>query len=87
MATSCLARARKPTLGVGARDAPCRASALSRMPLYRRLGRKRTCAFYYDYFQGRMANPMTANCENRETARRAVVLMGFAEDASHRVKP
>ena len=48
--------------------------------------RKRTCAFYYDYFQGLMANPMIANCENLETARRAVYLMGFAEDASHRVK-
>jgi uncharacterized protein YecT (DUF1311 family) len=48
--------------------------------------RKRTCSFYYDYFQGLMANPMIANCENRETARRAVFLMGFAEDASHRVK-
>ncbi len=47
--------------------------------------RKRTCAFYYDYFQGSMANPMMANCENRETARRAVFLMGFAEDVSHRV--
>ena len=49
--------------------------------------RKRTCEFYYDYFQGLMANPMIANCENRETARRAVFLMGFAEDASQRVKP
>lgn len=47
--------------------------------------RKRTCAFYYDYFQGSMANPMMANCENRETARRAVFLMGFAEDVAHRV--
>src|SRR5262252_5447642 len=25
--------------------------------------RKRTCEFYYDYFQGLMANPMIANCE------------------------
>ena len=48
--------------------------------------RKRTCAFYSDYFQGSMANPMIANCENRETAGRAVFLMGFAEDASHTVK-
>ena len=47
--------------------------------------RKRTCAFYYDYFQGSMANPMMANCENRETARRAVFLMGFAEDVAQRV--
>jgi uncharacterized protein YecT (DUF1311 family) len=47
--------------------------------------RKLTCAFYYDYFQGSMANPMMANCENRETARRAVFLMGFVEDAAGRV--
>jgi uncharacterized protein YecT (DUF1311 family) len=42
--------------------------------------RDRTCAFYYDYFQGSMANPMMANCSNRETARRAIFLMGFADD-------
>ena len=27
-----------------------------------------------------MANPMMANCYNRETARRAIFLMGFADD-------
>ena len=27
-----------------------------------------TCAFWYDYFQGTMANPMIAYCNNRETA-------------------
>jgi len=42
--------------------------------------RDRTCAFYYDYFQGTMANPMMANCANRETARRAIFLQGFADD-------
>jgi uncharacterized protein YecT (DUF1311 family) len=42
--------------------------------------RERTCAFYYDYYQGSMANPMIANCENRETARRAIFLIGFADD-------
>jgi uncharacterized protein YecT (DUF1311 family) len=42
--------------------------------------RDRTCAFYYDYFQGTMANPMIANCSNRETARRALFLIAFAED-------
>jgi uncharacterized protein YecT (DUF1311 family) len=42
--------------------------------------RDRTCAFYYDYFQGSMANPMMASCTNRETARRAIFLMGFADD-------
>lgn len=42
--------------------------------------RTKTCDFYYDYFQGTMANPMIANCLNRETARRAIFLRGFAED-------
>lgn len=42
--------------------------------------RERTCAFYYQYFQGSMANPMMANCRNRETARRAMFLIGFADD-------
>jgi uncharacterized protein YecT (DUF1311 family) len=42
--------------------------------------RDKTCAFYYDYFEGTMANPMIANCDNRETARRAIFLMGFADD-------
>jgi uncharacterized protein YecT (DUF1311 family) len=44
--------------------------------------RERTCAFYYQYFQGSMANPMMANCRNRETARRALFLTGFADDLS-----
>jgi glucose/arabinose dehydrogenase len=42
--------------------------------------RDKSCAFYYDYFQGSMANPMMANCDNRETALRAIFLMGFADD-------
>jgi uncharacterized protein YecT (DUF1311 family) len=42
--------------------------------------RERTCAFFYDFFQGTMANPMIANCNNRETARRALFLMGFVDD-------
>ena len=42
--------------------------------------RARTCAFYYQYFQGSMANPMMANCHNRETARHALFLIGFADD-------
>jgi uncharacterized protein YecT (DUF1311 family) len=42
--------------------------------------RERTCAFYFNYFRGSMANPMMANCSNRETARRALFLLGFAED-------
>ena len=47
--------------------------------------RDKTCAFYYDYFEGTMANPMIANCDNRETARRAIFLMGFADDVASRV--
>jgi len=43
--------------------------------------RDRTCAFYWDYFQGTMASPMTAFCSNRETARRALFLLGFLADA------
>jgi uncharacterized protein YecT (DUF1311 family) len=46
--------------------------------------RDKTCAFFYDYFQGSMANPMIANCENRETARRAIFLIGFADDIKGR---
>ena len=46
--------------------------------------RKLTCEFLYDYFQGTMAYPMIANCMNRETARRAILLRGYAEDAEGR---
>ncbi len=43
-----------------------------------------TCRFYADYFEGTMANPMIANCMNRETARRAIFLKGFADDLAQR---
>jgi uncharacterized protein YecT (DUF1311 family) len=43
-----------------------------------------TCAFFYDYFQGSMAYPMIASCNNRETARRALYLWTFAIDVSER---
>lgn len=43
-----------------------------------------TCAFWYDYFEGTMANPMMASCNNRETARRAIYLRIFADDLSQR---
>jgi uncharacterized protein YecT (DUF1311 family) len=43
-----------------------------------------TCAFWYDYFQGTMANPMIAYCNNRETARRAIFLKVFATDIAER---
>ena len=43
-----------------------------------------TCTFWYDYFQGTMANPMIAYCNNRETARRAIFLRVFASDIADR---
>jgi len=43
--------------------------------------RDKTCGFLYDYFQGTMANPMIAACTSRETGRRALYLLGFADDA------
>ena len=43
-----------------------------------------TCGFWYDYFQGTMANPMIAYCNNRETARRAIFLRVFAVDIADR---
>lgn len=46
--------------------------------------RDRTCAFYDDYHQGTIARPMTALCINRETARRALFLLGFLNDAENR---
>lgn len=45
------------------------------------VSREKTCAFYWDYFQGTMASPMSAGCVNRETARRALFLLGFLDDA------
>jgi uncharacterized protein YecT (DUF1311 family) len=43
-----------------------------------------TCGFWYDYFQGTMAHPMIAYCNNRETARRAIFLRVFALDIVER---
>jgi hypothetical protein len=34
-----------------------------------------------DYYQGTMALPMVAYCVDRETARRAVFLLAFLQDA------
>jgi uncharacterized protein YecT (DUF1311 family) len=39
--------------------------------------REKTCAFYWDFYQGTMASPMASACVNRETARRALFLLGF----------
>ena len=49
-----------------------------------RLPRTRTCAFYWDFFRGTMAAPMNAFCNNRETARRALFLLGFLDNAEGR---
>jgi uncharacterized protein YecT (DUF1311 family) len=42
--------------------------------------REKTCAFFWDFFQGTMASPMSAECTKRETARRAMFLLGFLLD-------
>ena len=46
--------------------------------------REKTCAFYWDFFQGTMATPMSAECNNRETARRTLFLLGFLLDADNK---
>jgi uncharacterized protein YecT (DUF1311 family) len=46
--------------------------------------KEKTCAFYWDYFQGTMASPMAASCVNKETARRALFLLGFLLDTEGR---
>ena len=46
--------------------------------------RERSCAFYWDFFRGTMASPMNAFCNNRETARRALFLLGFLDNAEGR---
>lgn len=43
-----------------------------------------TCNFWYEFFQGSMAYPMIAACNNRETARRAIYLRIFVDDLSNR---
>jgi uncharacterized protein YecT (DUF1311 family) len=43
--------------------------------------RDKSCNFFYDYFEGSMANTMIAACQTRETGRRALFLRGFADDA------
>jgi uncharacterized protein YecT (DUF1311 family) len=46
--------------------------------------RDKTCAFFYDYFEGTMASPMMAACTARETGRRALFLLGFANDEENK---
>jgi uncharacterized protein YecT (DUF1311 family) len=46
--------------------------------------RDKTSVFYWDYFQGTMASPMSAYCNVRETARRAMFLIFFMDEAEGR---
>jgi uncharacterized protein YecT (DUF1311 family) len=46
--------------------------------------RDKTCAFYWDYFQGTMASPMSSYCNVRETARRVMFLKFFMDEAEGR---
>lgn len=46
--------------------------------------RDKTCAFYWDFFQGTMASPMSSYCNVRETARRAMFLIFFMDEAEGR---
>lgn len=39
--------------------------------------RDASCHFYWDYYKGTIASPMASSCVNRETARRALFLLGF----------
>ncbi len=46
--------------------------------------RDASCGFYGDFYQGTMASPMAAYCNTRETARRALFLLGFLNNAESR---
>ena len=46
--------------------------------------RDATCGFYWDFYQGTMASPMSAGCLNKETAERALFLLGFLNEAEGR---
>ena len=48
------------------------------------VSREKTCTFYWDFFQGTMASPMSASCVNMETGRRALFLLGFLIDADNK---
>jgi uncharacterized protein YecT (DUF1311 family) len=43
--------------------------------------RDATCGFYWDFYQGTMASPMSAGCVNKETAERALFLLSFLNEA------
>jgi uncharacterized protein YecT (DUF1311 family) len=46
--------------------------------------RDNTCDFYWDFYQGTMATPMSADCVNRETAQRALFLLGFLNETDNK---
>ncbi len=46
--------------------------------------RDKACTFYWDYFQGTMASPMSSYCVVRETARRAMFLKFFLDESAGR---
>jgi uncharacterized protein YecT (DUF1311 family) len=46
--------------------------------------RDKTCGFYWVYFQGTMASPMSSYCNVRETARRAMFLTFFLNESEGR---
>jgi uncharacterized protein YecT (DUF1311 family) len=46
------------------------------------VNRDKTCEFFWDFYQGTMAVPMQSACLNRETARRALFLLRFANELS-----
>ena len=43
--------------------------------------RDTTCGFHWIYYRGTIANPLGAGCLNEETARRALFLLGFLDNA------
>jgi uncharacterized protein YecT (DUF1311 family) len=46
--------------------------------------RNKTCAFYWDYYQGTIASPMSSYCALREAARRAMFLKFFLDESEGR---
>jgi uncharacterized protein YecT (DUF1311 family) len=48
------------------------------------VSRDKTCDFYWDFYQGTMATPMSAECVSRETAERALFLLGFLNEAGNK---
>jgi uncharacterized protein YecT (DUF1311 family) len=48
------------------------------------VSRDKTCDFYWDFYQGTMATPMSADCINRQTAQRALFLLGFLNDTGNK---